>query len=253
MKTISVSISMCLVLLCALQTCAQSFLLKLPRDGTWATYENSGTFRGAGVHQYDREGQLTIRCVGTEYVQMEAFRWIEFEQKMTSNQRTEHVIIKVLVPEDEIGLGKDPLAHVRKCWYCCDYRGGPLIPQEVDVKTNEQVRHVLSQFLAPPLQNKTDLTLMYVNLGEQNVMGDTKILCEGIRGTLDLEFNDTFQVASKRTYELYINPASPFGLVKSKYEYVDTRKIMNRTSTRTSTCKLLKTGAGARSVFPDCK
>ena len=265
MKTTHFWISLCLVLLCAFQTCAQSFLLKLPRDGTWATYENSGTVRGNGVHQYDWEGPLTIRCVGTEYEQMEALRWIEFEQKMIYTQGTQHVIIKVLVPEDEIGLGKDPLAHVRKCWYCCANRGRPLIPQEVDVKTNKQVRHVLSQYLAPPLQNKTDLTLMYVNLGEKkalgeskmlgdpNVLGDPKVLCEGIRGTLDLEFHDSMQVVSKRTYELYSNPTSPFGLVKSNYEFVDTTKLIKRTSTKTSTCKLLKTGTGARSKFPDCK
>ena len=228
---------------------SQSFIFDLPKDGAWAKYENSGSVKIDGNHQYNWEGPVTIRCVGTEYEQMEALRWIEIEQEFRDGKIYQRLVFKVLIPEDEIGMGKDPLSHVRKCWVCKESKAGPLNPTRLRMENNSSYKKLLSQYLAPPICVKSDLA------AKEIVLNDKSVICKGISGTL--EWRSSTRYISKRTYESYISPISPFGLVQSNYEFVDEQELgepfPKRTTTKTSTCKLIEFGTGAVSVIPNCK
>ena len=231
---------------------AQSILLELPKDGTWAKFENRGNANNKGNQQW--QGPLIVRCVGIEYEQMEALRWIEFDRTAEYKGNFERLVIKVLIPEKEIGKGKDPLAHVRKCWFSrqiSQKREGHLAPQEIDLTTNAACKTIVAQYLLPALNIKEKLP------AKKLLVGDQTFECKGMVGSVVIDFKGTPKRTCDYTYKIYSHDRSPFGLVFSDYTsktiFDPGEPFAKQTTSYTASCKLIESGTGAVSVIPNCK
>ena len=108
------------------ESLAQVTINRLPKDGAWARYEMVSKQQMPAFGEGDEvgeemitKGEITIRSVGTEYIEMEAHRWIEIETRVQRpamlGERGEIVtIVKMLVPEIEFSLEKPFPGKVKK-------------------------------------------------------------------------------------------------------------------------------------------
>jgi len=91
---------------------ADGLVFKLPEDGSWSSYFT--TLKSA---TNEIPGSITIRSVGTEFVDGKDCRWIElsttFEPPEGDKSQTIH---KLLIPEQYLQKGKRPLEHLVRGW-----------------------------------------------------------------------------------------------------------------------------------------
>ena len=231
---------------------AQSYMTKIPVDGSWAKYTER--------HELDRdtdkaeswELEVTIRCVGTSYDEMETLRWIEIEFVDRSDTgRYQRKVYKMLIPEEHLGPGKDPVGNIRKMWYCHENRPGVLNPGELKPSDNYSLQSELRHFLTPPLKDKKRLPKKQVSIGE------SELDCSGTSGSLKMKYNEKGDSVGFYTISTYSNDSSPFGLVYSVTDIVCVSFRHKREGdvsyksrvTRT----LVESGKNAESVLPDCK
>jgi hypothetical protein len=90
---------------------AQPMIQTLPEDGAWAEYHV--LFRVDG-----QELVLTwfLRSVGREQQGGVDCRWIELEERNNTPDRPQQVF-KLLIPEDRVGPGRNPLEEPRRILY----------------------------------------------------------------------------------------------------------------------------------------
>ncbi|MHC4406206.1 MAG: hypothetical protein ACYTG0_41760 [Planctomycetota bacterium] len=131
----------------ASQAGADGLIYRLPADGAWVRYQLSEegyatiTFPpGANVPPWLKKAQelpvkvagfLSLRSVGQRDLDGERCRWIEMEFRaelvgkrpnpatgeLQEKKGKRHIILKMLVPEEYLSAGADPMAHVRKLYF----------------------------------------------------------------------------------------------------------------------------------------
>ena len=186
-------------LLCSLLVCmtasncmGQIMISRLPSDGTWARYEGVSTqkmpegleFGGKG--RLVIKGELTIRSVGVEYLNMEAHRWIEIETKMNvptpvieegvvDEEASEEMVhtLKMLVPEEELVQGKPFVGKVAKIYTQDSSRESESEIEEVDPNSLEGKQLIDGFFKQGKLKSKPIP-------GKEIETGIGKLKCTGI-------------------------------------------------------------------------
>lgn len=99
---------------------ADGLIHKLPKDGSWVEYELTGSgLTPTGEVRMTTTGTVTVKSVGQEKVDGKSCRWIEMEiameAKTSRGLRSRRIDdYKLLIPEDDLAAGKDPLAHVSR-------------------------------------------------------------------------------------------------------------------------------------------
>lgn len=174
------------------QSSGQIMISRLPSDGTWARYEGVSTqkmpegleFGGKG--QLVIKGELTIRSVGVEYLNMEAHRWIEIETKMNvptpaieeggvDEEAREEMVhtIKMLVPEEDLVQGKPFVGKVAKIYTQDSSRESESEIEEVDPNSVEGKQLIDGFFKQGKLKSKPIP-------GKEFETGIGKLKCTGI-------------------------------------------------------------------------
>ena len=93
---------------------AEGLLYQLPDDGQWVRFEMVQTsWKRAGKCI----GTLTVSSVGTEEIDGRKCRWVEIDYDTKGWVAPIKNVYKLLIPEEHLGKGKDPLKHVVKAWY----------------------------------------------------------------------------------------------------------------------------------------
>ena len=229
-----------LVLIGIVDLNAQSLISKLPRDGTWATYAFVGETKQPDGEAYEFEGEITIRCVGSKYEEMESLRWIEIEQQIDFRGEEIKIIDKFLLPEDEIGFDKDAVSKIRKMWrYHSQF--GEDSPRKVE--TNSTEMKTLESFLPPPFKSRKELA----NREFKTSLGVLK--CRG-SSSKRKEKDDRSGVEYDRKFIVYSNDESPFGTVSWRNE-VTTKRAGEDTGIMIGTLTLKEIGTNAKSSLPD--
>lgn len=225
------------------QSDAQSLIQKLPRDGTWATYTLKGTTPVSKEKTLEYSGELTIRCVGTEYEQMEPLRWIEIETNILLNNHPMIVTKKFLVPENQIGPDKNPSEHICKMWQ--EITDGIVGNAESVEPNSTQAKSSLSYYLPAPEFNKQK------ELPSQDIaVGLNSYNCKGHFASV----SEVLETGDKFEYEFtsFANDQSPFGTVAltkviNKFEGKQSRLY------NSNRLVLKEFGMGAQSRLPDKK
>jgi hypothetical protein len=110
---------------CPSSAYADGLIYRLPPDGTWVRYRGKQeateavTLDGKRFPDFTIESTLTLRSVGQVTTDGDKARWIELEWKIPpAEARTGRIIIlKMLIPEDDLRRGRDPLAGVEELYF----------------------------------------------------------------------------------------------------------------------------------------
>jgi hypothetical protein len=225
-------------------TIAQSIVLRLPKDGTWATYEQHSKTEMVTATTYKSTGEITVRCVGTIHKDMDSFRWIEFDHSYDMKGQRRRSIYKVLVPEKQFGEDKNPIEHIEKAWVA-NYVGD-LVQPPVELEPESFAMSHLYGYLTPPLENKKSVK------SKEFEIGDKKLECTGISGFVHTEtvIHRQSKQAQKREYTVYRHESSPFLAVFIDYQ-TETSFDGQLAGKTIGTLKLKKFGTGAESALLD--
>ncbi len=227
---------------------ADGLLDQLPADGSWAEFDVAGKAYGAnGDSRVTVIGTLRLSSVGHESVNGEACRWIEvkstsrFERGDRRNEAAE--TIKLLIPEQYLKRGQEPLAHVYKAW-----RQHPTVDQgqikQLDLQ-GEGLREVqsLDEFFHGPAWEVTQLEPEEV----ESKLGKTR--CSGLR-CVDVQTGGGIE--TRLSAIIRLDKRAPFGVVTYEYEKERLRdgKSLGK---RTMGLKLVDFGQDAVSALGDSR
>lgn len=196
-------------------------IFQLPPDGTFCKYavtmEGEGGAEGEKAKELPRfkmanEGTMTISSVGEVTRSQQKCRWIELKSDIPKGQGYKKLVLKMLIPEDQLTRGKDPLSHCVLTYFD---------PKPIDEKKLEsyidegfnRVQYEIDRFrvsFPQPLENSKSLLRETVETPAGKFEG-----CEVVTGTYDYDgpilggARSTF----KGTYRIIIHPDVPYGVV----------------------------------------
>jgi hypothetical protein len=191
---------------------ADGLFYKLPKDGTWATYQVTGSGEEGGKRVMSLKGKVRMACVGQVTEGGQLCRWIEvvsevqFEGKEGGPPGRKDVkdVVKVLVPEKFLAKGETPLDHAIRAW---QRRGEKGEPQNLR-KPKDFMGSPLPVFMSGPLKDPKPLPKAEV----ESKLG--KVTCEGVAGSLDITGPGTLKM--RYSVENRLHPDAPFGVVSSR-------------------------------------
>ena len=220
---------------------AQRLISKMPEDGSWAKYEMKGATTTSNGNINKNSATMIVRVVGTEYMNMDAYRWIEIEQRRDHVKNSMPSIYRFLIKEDDITNGEDPLAHIKKCWII-NLAPNLDIVKEYDVKKDSL--QFLEWFLPPQLENQKtlDVKTIETSLGE--------LECKGSSGVYDQSRAPNY--IQRHSFTAYTHDKSPFGTV-SLHRLTEAIVNDEKNHKLEYTFELKETGTGAKSELGDLK
>ncbi|GAB4143523.1 MAG: hypothetical protein Tsb009_14690 [Planctomycetaceae bacterium] len=221
-----------LVIFCPAITWANGLLYRLPDDGTGVVYEMT-------VKSKKREmlvsGTLTMSSVGVKTIEGKRHRWIEFVMKLSHMKQDRTIVTKLLVPEDQLGKGKNPLTQCKKGWV-------RFLPKKAEAlqKISGPEAGPIPAFLAGPLLDIKKLPMKEIETG----IG--KISCTGESGRIGyLQGKTDVRVQ----YQTRLTEKSPFGVASSVLEIQEQRDGKTYEEV-TITLKLKSILKNARTALP---
>lgn len=219
---------------------ADGLIHQLPKDGSWVEYELTGSgLTPTGEVRMTTTGTVTLKSVGQEKVDGKSFRWIELEvameAKTTRGLRSRRIDdYKLLIPEDDLAAGKDPLAHVSRL-FKKDVRGF-VTEHNLNEGAAEKLKGIAT-WISKPLEKSEQKKGV-----ELKTPGGT-FKCTQINGT---KAGDSEGVSMD--LETWVTDQAPFGV--AAYQVKSKRKE----GSNSFELKLVKTGTGAKSsVVPEEK
>ena len=212
---------------------ADGLIYQLPEDGTWATFELSGTGKTDDKDE-KLTGTVRVALVGSATVKKEPCRWIEVAFEGKSEQETEKtkVVVKALVPEKFLKKGETPVDHVVRSWIRTEDAKPKKLKEFKDIHASP-----LPMVLAGPLKDakQLDETVLESKLG--------KLPCAGVAG--QLEFKSAEGEAESVKVETRLNAKAPFGVVAARWI------LDSKDEKATFDLKLVDFGDKAKSELPD--
>jgi hypothetical protein len=244
MRAIQDCAAIAALIFCATLARADGAFYKLPKDGTWATYQVDASESGA--YPKSRKGSLRMASVGQVTEKGEPCRWIEVTwqlkvrengkkaRKDTRDTRKE----KVLIPERFLAKHESPMDHIIRAWR--QEEKGP--PKEVK-EPNDIGEGPLPILLSGPIKDGKTLAKTEV----ESKLG--KLSCEGVSGRLEL--TSKYQGVFKFFLENRLHPDAPFGVVINHWTLESPPGL--EVGTMDWTMKLIDYGDKATSEMPDAK
>ena len=206
---------------------ADGLVYQLPPDGTIVFFEGVDKSKPK-----TRLFTLSIASVGKKSVNGEKCRWIEIKMYGTENDRKIDFLAKILIPEQYLNTGQDPLKNAIKGNF--RYLG---LGSDFEKTRDYKESLWLAFFLAAPFKDQQQLSAQFVS----TKIG--KLECTGIAGTQSF-FDQEIRIMAENR----LNSKAPFGLVTSELQFV----VNNGGNIETSTVflRILKTGRNAKSEMP---
>ena len=233
-------------------TQADGLVFQLPPDGTWARYavKTDGEFGlGDGPKQkLAITGTLVVSSVGEVTRTEQKCRWIELKWESKTNAVYPKLVLKMLIPEDRLQRGHDPLAHARLTFF----NRKPVDKEKVESfidKGFNRIQYEIDRFrdvFPRPLDHPKSLTRETVET-EADKFED----CEVLTGRSDYDgplLGDGRSVF-KATYRIVVHPKAPFGVVSMQIE-TEAREISGEGAVSIKakkTLTLIETGKNAAS------
>lgn len=204
---------------------ADGLIFQLPADGTWARYavksEADFGFKGTPPQHLGMVRTLTVSSVGEATRNDQSCRWIELELENKGKQEGAYskLILKLLIPQEYLRRGEDPLAHPVLTFFDpkpADRRA-PLVESYIDQGFN-RIQYEIERFrnvFPKPLDNPTRLKAETIETPVGKFAD-----CEVLAGTtgLDGQLVNNGRMTYKATYRLFLHPKAPFGLVAMHVE-----------------------------------
>jgi hypothetical protein len=231
---------------------ADGLVFQLPPDGTWAHYavKTDGEFGlGDGPKQkLAITGTLTISSVGEVTQTEQKCRWIELKWESKTKAVYPKLVLKILIPEDRLQRGKDPLAHARLTFF----NPKPVDKEKVESfidKGFNRIQYEIDRFrdvFPRPLDHPKSLPRETVET-QAGKFED----CEVLTGRSDYDgplLGDGRSVF-KATYRIVVHPKAPFGVVSMQIE-TEGREISGEGAVSIKakkTLTLIETGKNAAS------
>jgi len=227
-------------------------IYKVPEDGISALYRVENSAKPAPP---SLPVGVKISCVGTTTIDGQSCRWIEIDLQRKGHKPTETEVLKLLIPEDKIGEGTEPLKHVIKAWR---RPSGPNVPgpQAInDVKESLELQN-LKLFLHEMyngVKEMGEVTITNESITElEKVTVDCalgEVECHGVRKEATFTRNGMAQEVS---YTVLLHDDAPFGVVSM--EVTMTPKVEgNGAGKHTLKFVLKEIGKNEASVLPDSR
>jgi hypothetical protein len=213
---------------------ADGLIQQLPEDGAQIRYDVDLTM-SAGGQEKTTKGSLTVSSVGQATVDNEKCRWIETKVQM--EDRDHALIVKMLVPEKDLGKGKSALEHVVRMWG----KNGNSEATEVKDFNSPQV-HGLRMFFPGAAKKSVELDKIEID----GKLG--KLQCAGVSGDYELETGNDTTVSVN--FENRLHEKAPFGLVTALWKF-EARKNGQAVASGTFKLTLADTSTTALSELPD--
>ncbi|MHC4401541.1 MAG: hypothetical protein ACYTG0_17855 [Planctomycetota bacterium] len=230
---------------------ADGLFYQLPDDGTWARYEYkmSGEFSGPTMSEIELKGSMRMASVGQATEKNEPCRWIEVsfdradELKITYDKVPEPTtferdVIKVLIPERHLEVGKPMLDHAIRGWARRGDREPTGLKDPKDLNDS-----FLPIVLAPPLKDVKRLDAIVI----EGKLG--KLSCAGVTGRAEY---DAGSATMRVEMENRLHRKAPFGVVTSRWA-VERKEDGKTMAKMTFDLRLSDFGDGAKSELPDQK
>jgi hypothetical protein len=275
MRTFVFATAVAFAALAASWAYADGLLYNLPKDGTWATYEITGTatieVKTYGIQKLKNVGTLKIASVGQVSEAGQPCRWIEIKMEMEIIQeessaqarrldealrqfdekdksgggssvkkapKKDILRFKVLSPEKYLVKGDKPLDHLIRAWFQADTAKPSewKDPKDID-------RSPLPIILSDPWKDSKQLEKAEVEskLGKQ--------MCEGNTGSLEFTMRNSSVMKCKLENRLHSD--APFGVVV--YQWILENQHENELRKMELNLKLSDFGDKAVSEMPDAK
>jgi hypothetical protein len=247
-------------ILVAPQARADGLIYNLPPDGAWARFRmvhrlwDLTTLQGeaATPSKATLRGTFTLRTVGVQYTAEGPGRWIELESSgpPAEDQDGRIIILKMLIPEQHLAVGADPLAHINEIYYWS--RNWPLDEQprpgvKEQLRDDARIRYEIERFRTFfPFPFRDETTCQ--STSDQSVetpmatFSATKI-------TYPMTFSGKLSGGTSGRWSwsgvhtLWLSDKSPFGVVAVETEFTQTDEHEQKSST---TNEYELTGEGVR-------
>ena len=185
---------------------------QLPKDGIRARFDMVATGERNGRQMPSMKAEISLSSVGREKVDGVPCRWIEFSVGPNSSapNGSKPAISKLLIPEERLINGADPLEHIKKGWG----RGG-----------GQEKAHAVGPRWGP--QDGPGYALFpgkmraVEALPKKSIKTSLGVLeCDGLSGEIEFEERDR---DVKITFEIYRNEKAPFGVVAYRMRTIETK------------------------------
>jgi hypothetical protein len=182
---------------------ANGLLYKLPADGSSALYEIKMAVTKPKI---TGTGTLTLSSVGKAKSGGKDCRWIELSFVISMMGQKQIITAKLLIPEEDLGKGKNPFKNPQKGWV--------QMPPAKPLKITDFAEKHLALFrvvLAGPLRNAAKLE------AKEIVTKVGKLKCAGETGRQSFQQGKS---AADIDYETRLHAKSPFGVAYSKMKVI---------------------------------
>lgn len=219
---------------------ADGLIYKLPKDGSRIVYEMTMTNTDTSSGRVRRaNGTLSVGSVGSVKADGQACRWIEFEMKFLDPEsgRMQEIVSKMLIPESQLGKGKNALKYVKRGWL----RMGQGKALEMNDPTGRK-GGPLPSFLPASLTDVKPLEIREIKTG----LG--KLKCKGLTA------NSTYERGKDRIdteYDIRLHPKAPFGVAACRIKSKEFERKERLDDINEITLTLKSVSQNAKSSIPD--
>ena len=222
---------------------AEGLLYQLPVDGVWARFEMVQTHWKTSGNSI---GTLTVSSVGTEEIDGRKCRWIEIDYDTKGWRSPIRNVYKLLIPEEHLGKGGEPLKHVVKAWYK-DGKGNPTENKNLYVLVGAARYKLLDSFFHGPFGSATELEAAAI----ESQLG--KLDCKGIAVNETTRLEE--ELLDGAIYSIRLHEKAPFGVVlwERKLHWVLRTRDGPIQGWETTKLKLAATGIDAKSAMPEAR
>jgi hypothetical protein len=200
---------------------ADGLAFQLPPDGTWASYAVK-TDAEFGVGDGPKQklaitGTLMISSVGEVTRTEQKCRWIELKWETKTKGVYPKLVLKMLIPEDRLQRGQDPLAHARVTFF----NPKPVDKEKVESfidKGFNRIQYEIDRFrdvFPRPLDQPKTLPRETVET-QAGKFEDCEVLTD--RSDYDGPLLGDGRSVFKATYRIVFHPKAPFGVVSMQIE-----------------------------------
>lgn len=153
---------------------ADGIIYTLPDDRAWATFDAEITTEKTDGSKRRMTGRMRIASVGTQMVDGQPCRWLEFDATWELNATVEATsVIKLLIPEAHLGQGKTPYRHIERGWI----QVGSDEPQPT---TKNRAGELEIFLVGPPVEERPlDPVTLEIN--------SASLECDGLEGTTEIK------------------------------------------------------------------
>lgn len=193
--------------------CADGMFFRLPKDGTWASYDvDIKLTTNAG--NISLEKKIRIASVGQTIIDGQLCRWIEVQAQLVTSVPQPKTICKMLIPEKYLVQGEMPFEHVLRVWVRMEAPDpfGFEIEMTTDPKDLNENDAMLPIIFAGPCEESKLLDDVQVNTKYG------KLMCKGVKGIY--EFINKANTTTKCEVNSLLHPLSPYGVVISHWKEI---------------------------------